>query len=75
MGRDALTQKAIERKLARGSGVSMSALARMRGADKAQGDWTGRCRVCHTSYTGTIEELKGPCLFCEKEAAAHGQAG
>ncbi len=75
MDRDALTKKAIERKLARGAGVSVSALARMRSADEAQADWRGQCRVCHISYTGTITSLKKPCLFCKGEEEAHGQAG
>ncbi len=65
MGRDALTQKAIERKLARGKGVSMGALTQMREADKAQTDWRGRCRVCGTSRTGTIASLRGACPVCE----------
>ncbi len=68
MARDELTRKAIERKLARGRGVGLVALGAMREADKAAVDWRGRCRKCHSVFTGSLEELKGPCPNCAEEA-------
>lgn len=57
-------REAIEGKMLRHLGMSPDAAERLRGAQVSLTDWHGQCRVCRTTFTGTIAALRGPCRVC-----------
>lgn len=57
-------RQAIEGKMLRHLGMSPDAAERLTAAQARLTDWHGQCRVCRTTFTGSIAESRGPCPVC-----------
>ena len=57
-------RQAIEGKMLRHLGMSPDAAARLTAVQAGQTDWHGQCRVCRTTFTGSISALSTSCPKC-----------
>ena len=69
------TRRAVEGKMLRHLGMSPDAAARLTTAQAGQTDWHGQCRVCRTTFTGSITALRGPCPKCGAGAGVQPTGG
>lgn len=58
------TRRAVEGKMLRHLGMTPDARAALSTHNTQQTDWHGQCRVCRTTFTGTITALNAPCPKC-----------
>lgn len=58
-------RQAVEGKMLRALGMSPDASARLTAHNERQLDWHGQCRVCNTTFTGSISALSAACPVCK----------
>lgn len=67
-------REAIEGRMRRRLGMSPDTAARLFAHNAQQSNWHGQCRVCRTTFTGSIAAAQRPCPVCG-HGEENGQTG